>query len=135
MEGFFMRLLKANEFNKEANINATNCFAFALGLTENGGRYELPRKDVDGCNVKIAEAFKYRAAYNNIMLREVLSLEETRGKVAFILFGWFSLQIFMLFERTLMEHSSISQIGKSQLQRLNGKNLEKSIQKTIMFLY
>ena len=77
-----MRLLKANEFNKEANINATNCFAFALGLTENGGRYELPRKDVDGCNVKIAEAFKYRAAYNNIMLREVLSLEETRGKVA-----------------------------------------------------
>ena len=39
-----MRLLKANEFNKEANINATNCFAFALGLTENGGRYELPRK-------------------------------------------------------------------------------------------
>lgn len=85
-----MRLLKANEFNKEANIHATNCFAFALGLTENGGRYELPRKDVDGCNVKIAEAFKYRAAYNNIMLREVSSLEETEGKVAFILFGWFA---------------------------------------------
>ena len=121
-----MRLLKANEFNKEANINATNCFAFALGLTENGGRYELPRKDVDGCNVKIAEAFKYRAAYNNIMLREVLSLEETRGKVKrlYYLVG-FLLQIFMLFERTLMEHSSISQIGKSQLQRLKWEELRK----------
>lgn len=81
--------LNAAEFNKVANIEATNCFAFALGLTADNGFYELQRKDVDGCNVNIAVAFKQRAALNGVRVKKVTKLEETQNQVAFLVFGWY----------------------------------------------
>lgn len=82
--------LSATEFNKVANIKSTNCFAFAMGLTKPGEIYDLPRKDVDDCFIKITAAFRQHTAYHGIKLKEVSNLEETTGKVAFILFGWYA---------------------------------------------
>ena len=82
--------LSAAEFNKVADIEATNCFAFALGLTESNGVYELPRKDCDGCKLDIAEAFRRISAYHGFCMKRVSNLEETNGVTAFVLWGWFA---------------------------------------------
>ena len=69
--------LSATEFNKVANIKSTNCFAFAMGLTKPGEIYDLPRKDVDDCFIKITAAFRQHTAYHGIKVKEVSNLEET----------------------------------------------------------
>lgn len=95
------KFLSAIEFNNIANIKATNCFAFALSLIEPNGLYELPRKDVDECYIKIEDAFEYRAAYHKIKVKEVNNLEETNGKIAFIVFGWYAYADFHVIRKNL----------------------------------
>ena len=81
--------LSAAAFNAVVDPRKANCFAFALGLTEPGGIYDLPRCDEDGCRLTIDAAFKRRAEYNGIQVRQVETLDDTEKRVAFILFGWY----------------------------------------------
>ena len=89
----------AKEFNTMYQKIGTNCLAFALGRTtdfpplydlltideinliKNGKT--IPKKD-------ICEAFISKAKQFNLNVRQITDISEAKGKVLFILFGWYT---------------------------------------------
>jgi len=85
-----MKLYSSKQYNRIANIKNTNCFAFVFGITENQtSMFELISRDPDGERIKIEKAFISQAKKFGIDLKQVNSLEEAKGKDAFILWGWY----------------------------------------------
>ena len=86
--------LTATSFNGMEDITRTNCLAFALGQvdpSENSvySEYCLDTHDCDGARLSIGTSFKWKCSCFGLDVKEVASLEETEGKTAFLVFGWY----------------------------------------------
>ena len=87
--------ISPEKFNATVNINVMNCLGFALNQTQEGD-YTLKRAiDIDtyrplNPNDTPVDAFIRKAKELGYNIKQVATAEETAGKTAFWLWGWFS---------------------------------------------
>lgn len=87
-------MLHASQYNACVDSRKTNCLAFALGQTEGSENsvfsvYNLEHHDRLGNQILISDSFKMSAERFGLKVKEVNTLEETNGKFAFIVWGWY----------------------------------------------
>ena len=88
--------LEPDIYNNIIKTNEGNCLGFALGEDKPhanvfGCDLSLSKEDADGRLLPINRCFTIKAREFGLSVKEVNSLEETKGKIAFLVYGWFDI--------------------------------------------